>query len=54
MREDIVWKRSYEAWLWRYFKLREIKTSIEAGQVIAREGLWKSQHGCRCSRAATK
>ncbi len=54
LREDIRWKiwRGFEAWLWRYFRLREIKTSIEAGRVIAGlKGLWKSQHGCACGIA---
>jgi hypothetical protein len=54
IRDDIRWRArgGYEAWLWRYFRLKEIKTSIEAGQVIAGlKGLWRSQHGCKCGIA---
>jgi hypothetical protein len=52
LRDDIRWKirGGFEAWLWRYFRLQKIETSIEATKVIAAlKGLWRSQHCCAYS-----
>jgi len=52
LRDDITWRTvdGFKGWLRRYFDIREIKTSVEASQVIyALLGLWRSQHKCKCS-----
>lgn len=52
LRDDIRWQAvdGFTRWLKRYFGIIEIKTSIEASQVIyALKGLWRSQHKCCCS-----
>jgi hypothetical protein len=52
LRDDIKWRTvdGFYGWLKRYFDIREIKTSVEASQVIyALLKLWRSQHKCRCS-----
>lgn len=52
LRNDIRWRTAagFTRWLKKYFGIIEIKTSIEASQVIyALKGLWRSQHKCSCS-----
>ncbi len=54
---DIKWRHwdGYRRWLKKYFKIEQVKTSLEAHDVI--EGLknmWKDQNGCACRRAGNQ
>lgn len=52
LKKDIKWKTfdGFSRWLRRYFKIEEIRTSVEASSVIfGLLRLWRSEHKCHCS-----
>lgn len=50
---DIKWRHwdGYRRWLRKYFKVDQVRTSLEASAVIeALKDMWKRQNGCACRR----
>ncbi len=51
---DIAWRHwdGYRRWLMKYFKIDQVRTSLEASAVIeALKDMWKRQNGCACKKA---
>lgn len=48
---DIKWRHwdGYRRWIKRYFKIDQVRTSMEASIIIeALKDMWKRQNGCAC------
>lgn len=52
---DIKWRHwdGFRRWIQRYFKIDQVRTSMEATVVIeALKDMWKRQNGCSCKKVS--
>ena len=52
---DIKWRHwdGFKRWIQRYFKIDQVRTSMEATVVIeALKDMWKRQNGCSCKKVS--